>query len=349
MEPSRGLSLLVTCLMLTLVIAGCLDEEEDNKPPVAKASIDGKAEDLDKGRLYTFNAKGSSDPDGDQLTFTWDFDDSDGAIDDANRKGKTVTWTFYEVGEYTITLTVSDGALEDTDQLEVNVIKPPGILKADLTTADDTRRVLNRDQEAEIELDGSGSENTEGGKEGITKYEWDLSYDFVTGFEVDKDTKQEETCTHDFPSGRYYTALRITNTSDHTHVSGLLLLEFNFNSSESGIIDNDNTPQDYDLPVNTLGVALIRIELRYDAGSAHDNDLDLYLYNETREEVASNATHDTGDRQQSNLIELYRNDPDDNQWFDDEWELGDWTVRVEHQRSTFGEAEYDLYLDVYYY
>jgi len=348
MEASRGLSLLVACLLLTIFVAGCLDEDDENGPPVAKAAVEGNDDPLEKGKLYTFNAKGSSDPDGDDLTYQWDFDESDRA-DDVNRKGKTVKWTFYDTGDYTITMTVSDGELEDTAELEVKVIKPPGVLEADLTTADDTRKVLHRGQEAEVELDGSNSENTEGGKEKIEKYEWDLSYDYQIGFEPDKDTDTEDTYTHDFPSGRYYTALRITNNTDHTDVSDLLLLEYNFNSSESGIIDNDNTPQEYVLPVNTLGVSMIRIELQYDAGGAHDNDLDLHLFNESGEEVATNDTHDTGDRQQSNVIELYRSDPNHNKWFDDEWELGDWTVEVEHQRSTFGEAEYDLFLDVYYY
>lgn len=340
---------MVACLLLTLFVAGCLDEDEKNKPPVAKASYAPKDDPLEKGKLYTFNAKGSSDPDGDELSFTWDFDDSDGSTDDVNRKGKSASWTFYDVGDIIVTLTVSDGALEDSTELEIEVIKPPGVLNADLTTADDTRQVLHRGQEASIELDGSGSENTEGGKEDITKYEWDLSYNYLKGFEVDRDTKDEDTYTHDFPSGRYYTVLKITNTSDRTDLSDLLLLEFNFNSSESGIIDNDNTPQDYQLPVNTLGVAMIRLELHYDSGGSHTNDLDLFLHNETDEEVARNETHDTGQTHQVNLIELYANDPNDREWFDEENELGDWKVRVEHQRSTFGEVDYDLYLDVFYY
>jgi len=51
-----------------------------------------------------FTAEASSDPDGDILSYHWDFD-NDGARD---RKGVAVTWTFAEPGAYTVVLEVTD-------------------------------------------------------------------------------------------------------------------------------------------------------------------------------------------------------------------------------------------------
>jgi PKD repeat protein len=54
------------------------------------------------GTHVTFSASGS-DPDGDPLTYTWDF--GDGTTD----QGATLFHTFYDEGQFKVTLTVSDG------------------------------------------------------------------------------------------------------------------------------------------------------------------------------------------------------------------------------------------------
>ena len=351
MDSIRGFSLVVACLLISVWVAGCLDEESDNEAPVAKAAMVNKVKELDTGKQYKFTGKGSTDPDGDTLEYFWDFDDNvdtddnDDATDDANKEGKEVAWTYYKKGTYTITLTVTDGSLTSTDELVVKVAKPEGILNADLQTDGDTRQTLGPDKEADMDFDGSGSENSEGGKENIVKHEWDFSYDSTEDFVTDKDTKEQDSTSHSFETGRYIVVLRITNSTDYTALSDGMMLEFNFNRSVDNTIDNDNTPQSYDLPVNTLGAYMVRAELQYDAGFWHDNDLDLVIYNATGEEVARNETHDTDNRQQSNTIELEASDD----LFDEDGELGEWQVDVEHQRSTGGEAEYELYLDVFYY
>jgi PKD repeat protein len=70
------------------------------------------------GDEITFNAAGSSDPDGDSLIFTWNF--GDGNIG----SGLTTTHSYVQDGEYTVRLTVSDGSLETTTKKTLNVIDP---------------------------------------------------------------------------------------------------------------------------------------------------------------------------------------------------------------------------------
>lgn len=85
----------------------------DNRPPVAVAQ--GAPLVVGRNSLVSFNAGQSSDPDGDALTYYWDFGNSAGAggVTAGNRYGQT--------GFYTVTLTVSDGQAIDTDHLVVEV------------------------------------------------------------------------------------------------------------------------------------------------------------------------------------------------------------------------------------
>ena len=52
---------------------------------------------------FSFNASGASDPDGDPLTFSWDFGDG------SSGSGQTTTHTYDTAGAFTVTVTVSDG------------------------------------------------------------------------------------------------------------------------------------------------------------------------------------------------------------------------------------------------
>jgi C1A family cysteine protease len=80
--------------------------ESLNDPPVADA--DGPYEG-DEGELISFDGTGSSDPDGDTLTYEWTFGDG------YTGTGATPTHTYDDNDLYDVCLTVSDGWLEDTD------------------------------------------------------------------------------------------------------------------------------------------------------------------------------------------------------------------------------------------
>jgi hypothetical protein len=94
-------------LMPTVVIT--------NHPPVADAGPDQTVElTSHAGAQVTLDGSGSSDPDGDPLTYQWTW--SGGSANDVK---PTAT---FPLGKTTVTLTVSDGQVSDTDTVDINVV-----------------------------------------------------------------------------------------------------------------------------------------------------------------------------------------------------------------------------------
>lgn len=67
----------------------------------------------------------SADPDGDQLTYTWDFGDTSPASTEENP-----THAYAAAGNYTVSLTTSDGAEEATSSQQINVTAPAMVMTA---------------------------------------------------------------------------------------------------------------------------------------------------------------------------------------------------------------------------
>jgi len=85
----------------------------NNQAPVAAISTD-----VSTGRApltVNFNASGSTDPDGDTLTFVWDFGDG------TTGTGIAATHIYVNAGTYMVTLTVSDGQLSDAATVDIKV------------------------------------------------------------------------------------------------------------------------------------------------------------------------------------------------------------------------------------
>ena len=116
-----------------------------NRAPVANAGADKTVQPRRDGTIVGLDGTGSSDPDGDALTYAW-----------TQTAGDTVTlsrpshpypeFTSDKVTEtktYTFQLQVSDGAATDTDTVTITV-SPPGANRAPVVTLDATKRVDER-------------------------------------------------------------------------------------------------------------------------------------------------------------------------------------------------------------
>jgi FtsP/CotA-like multicopper oxidase with cupredoxin domain len=102
-----------------------LIDDHCNHPPVANAGVDRSAQcSSHQGASVTLNGTASSDPDGDALTFMWT---APGVVFD-NPASATPTGVF-PLGSTVVTLTVSDGMAQASDQVLVTVVDttPPHI------------------------------------------------------------------------------------------------------------------------------------------------------------------------------------------------------------------------------
>ena len=79
-----------------------------NKPPVAGLRITPSGTGMAGVTQYRFDGGASSDPDNDQLTYSWNFGDG------GSGSGRNATHVYDSDGTYTVTLTVSDGKEQAT-------------------------------------------------------------------------------------------------------------------------------------------------------------------------------------------------------------------------------------------
>jgi glucose/arabinose dehydrogenase/PKD repeat protein len=91
-----------------------------NQPPVAVAMANPISGDV--GMTANFDGSGSSDPNGDPLSYEWDLD-GDGAFDDST--AVRPSWTYNTAGNYRVSLRVSDGrGGTATDAITIGVGRP---------------------------------------------------------------------------------------------------------------------------------------------------------------------------------------------------------------------------------
>jgi glucose/arabinose dehydrogenase/PKD repeat protein len=103
----------------------------------------------------SFDASGSSDPDGDALTYAWDLD-GDGAYDDSTAQKPTYTYT--QVGNHTAGLEVTDtSGASDTDSIVISAGNTPPTASIIAPTAATTWRVGQQ-----IAFSGSASDQQDG-------------------------------------------------------------------------------------------------------------------------------------------------------------------------------------------
>ena len=128
-----------------------------HKAPIADAGSDQR---VAVGSEVTFNGSGSSDPDGGNLTYSWEF----GADADPETAEGVMPFCIYSArGAKTVILTVTDdeGATA-SDTVTINVYNPP------VADAGNNQTVAVG---TEVSFDGSGSSDPDGG---VLTYSWEF-------------------------------------------------------------------------------------------------------------------------------------------------------------------------------
>ncbi len=215
-----------------------------NTPPTANA---GKDIDLclpyNQDYKINFDGSGSNDPDGDTLTYKWDF--GDGTTD----TGAKVTHIYQKAGEYTATLFVEDnsGSTCSSDADNVNV----KINKAPVAEAGNNSTVCLG---TEVLFDGSGSIG-EAGEE--LSYVWDFG---------DGSTAEGATIAHTYAKGGNYKATLTVDDGLSTRCS---------TSSDSLIVSVNTQPS---AGLNSVDIACTGDTVNFDASSSSDADGDSLTY-----------------------------------------------------------------------
>jgi len=350
----KYISLIIIGLMISSGCLDFLDEESTNQSPTSIANFVGNGP-FEPDEIITFTGKDSNDPDGDTLEYYWDFDVNDGIDEnvrgDISNNGK-ITHSYNTEGTYTVTLTVTDGKDADSSTVKVKVEKETNEIRAIVTTDDEVNSEVNNAEKITYTFSASDSIS----ESAITKYEWDFSYDSSDGFQADQESNEAE-ITHEFDSGIYTIKVRITNEmgeNDEASYSDDIELKINYKYSDTRNIDSGN--QEHLLQVYGIPARYIKATLEYESNSVHSKDLDLYIYNHSQERnpddsdteyVAVNDTHDNGNIEQVNYIELDYYNSTDRAWFDEIHELGEWGVVVDHERT--GTNEYTVKIEVIYW
>lgn len=114
--PSGFLAISLASVLALALLAGCTAGGGDaNKAP--QADLEVNKDNGYAGEEFTFDAQGSSDPDGEIETYRFDFGDGTPATEVNDEDAARVTHVYTKGGQYTVTLTVIDDGKENTGSL----------------------------------------------------------------------------------------------------------------------------------------------------------------------------------------------------------------------------------------
>ncbi|WP_170837099.1 PKD domain-containing protein [Aquimarina amphilecti] len=147
----------------------------------------------------TFDASESTDANNDTLSYSWDFGKGDTAT------GVIAAYQFETVGEFDVTLTVSDGKAEDSiiRKIVISDGNPVANIIADVTSGP---------APLEVTFDGSGSVDP---SNNVLSYSWDFG---------DGTTETGQTVVHSFDTVGFYTVtLEVTNGLGRIDTSTIII------------------------------------------------------------------------------------------------------------------------------
>jgi len=241
MKRSRGPSYLMTILLIVSFMAGCTDVLGGNSSPSAKMTITPSGT-VKAGDSLTFSAAGSSDPDGDSLTFEWTFGDGNTGT------GLTTSYSYSQPGDYVVKLAVGDGTHEATASSPITVVdasarkphaeitpnkdnecdgeEPPQGDFVIIWVCEDDRETDNTKVEVSttVTLDGSNSwagcdpdDSSCYADEYIVEWRWDLDTDFDSDNDGvpdnDEDAYGETYSWEEVPAGAWEVKLTVVDNN----------------------------------------------------------------------------------------------------------------------------------------
>ncbi|MGE0681329.1 MAG: PKD domain-containing protein, partial [Candidatus Binatia bacterium] len=187
----------------------------------------------------TFNGANSYDPDGNSLTYAWNFGDGTTAT------GALVTHTYQLAGMYTVTLTVSDGQSTDSDTTTV-VVTPVSVPNLPPLAKAGAPQTIKPG--APVTLSGAGCTDPDGDP---LSYQWQFG-DGATGSGM--------TVTHVYTTPGFYT-VTLTVSDGHASTSDSTLVTVATTGGASGLFDTFARPNS-----STLGNGWVEVvgDLRVD-------------------------------------------------------------------------------------
>ena len=322
MQMPRTRVILLALLVLSApIIAGCLESFKGNQAPAASFTVTESGT-LKADMLIHFNALGS-DPDGDTMTYAWDFGDNNIG------QGAATTHTYSSSGDYTVVLSVSDGEFETTAEQTFTIFSADA---QEPTAALATSKMNNCDdddppasgtyilvwlcddmEDSELEynpsttvtLDASGSQA--GGSEAwLVDWKWDLNMNVDSDGDGNKanDVDAEgETFQWAVPAGEWRVQVTVyddqgMSASEDSWVyvnarATWTTIEIGRNNSADNPRVEFTFPLTYDLDdshkINRVKSRLVYPEKDPGAGCGApcelSNRMDLYTYNESDEDV----------------------------------------------------------------
>ena len=244
MDTPGKLATALVAVLLSSTMAGCLDVLSGNDSPTAVMSVD-PSENIKSGESLTFSAVGSSDPDGDSMTFDWTFGDGNTGT------GLTTSHSYAQPGDYTVRLAVGDGSHEATVSMIITVLdasarephaeisadkdedcegeEPPGGDFVLVWVCENDKDINDREISVSTTVTLDGSESWAGcdpddsncyADEYLVEYNWDLDTSIDSDgdgdAENDVDATGETYDWEDLPTGAW--AIRLTVKDNNGYV-----------------------------------------------------------------------------------------------------------------------------------
>jgi len=212
-----------------------------NKKPIADAGPDIVTE---PGKEISFSGINSIDPDGEIISYMWDFGDG------SSGEGKQINHTFLNPGNYTVRLQVTDNtnheyAIDYDDALVIVNNRPAAYAGPDIIAAPGQ----------EIEFSGNTSYDIDGGK-----------LDYFWEFSDGKNNSDKQIIKRSFLNpGLYTVVLTVKDFSGAVNNKSSDTVSIRINNSPTAIIGND--------------IITCSSLISFDASDSFDPDGDLLTYN----------------------------------------------------------------------